>query len=387
MQTLYMAAIFVITAIFGALNFYIGLRGWQAFSGWLPPNAGYIYWPVFFLAAFSYPLGRFGSGFFSGSLGAKLQIFGSYWLGLMYYLIIILVVIDLIRVLDKFFGFVPQAVKTPELLGLAVVVLVAGILIYGTWNAHNPQVVTYDLEINKPAGAIEEMKVVMVSDIHLGTIVHNSRLSSMVDTVNSLEPDLVLLPGDIIDENINPFIEQKMAATFLRLAPRFGTYAVLGNHEYIGGHVEATIQHLREANIILLRDQKVLIEDSFYIVGRDEQMRRQFNQDSRLDMAALLEDVDQAKPIIVMSHQPVDLDEAEAQGADLQVSGHTHLGQLSPNQLVTRKLFEIDYGYLKKDTLQVIVSSGFGTWGPPIRIGNTPEIVQINIKFNERAEA
>ncbi|NLB18457.1 MAG: metallophosphoesterase [Syntrophomonadaceae bacterium] len=381
MQKLYLAVTFIIVAIFGALNFYIGLRGWQAFNSWLPPNAALIYWPVFSLVAFSYPLGRFGSELFPGTLGVKLQILGSYWLGLMYYLIIILVIIDLIRFLDKFFGFVPQAVKTPELLGLAVVVLVVGILIYGSWNAHNPQIVTYDLEINKSAGIIEDMKVVMVSDIHLGTIVHNSRLSSMVDTVNSLEPDLVLLPGDIIDENINLFIEQKMSATLLRLAPRFGTYAVLGNHEYIGGHVETTIKHLQEANIIVLRDDKVHIADSFYIVGRDEQMRRQFDQVSRLNMASLLEDVDQTKPIIIMSHQPVDLAEAEAQGADLQVSGHTHLGQLFPNQLITRKLFEIDHGYLEKDTLQVIVSSGFGTWGPPIRIGNTPEIVLNDIKF------
>ncbi|HOV43194.1 MAG TPA: metallophosphoesterase, partial [Syntrophothermus lipocalidus] len=91
--------------------------------------------------------------------------------------------------------------------------------------------------------------------------------------------------------------------------------------------------------------------------------------------------IDRSRPIILMDHQPIDLDEALNEGVDLQLSGHTHLGQLFPNRFVTRRVYEVDWGYLRKDNLQVIVSCGFGTWGPPIRVGNHPEIVVINVRF------
>ncbi len=96
-----------------------------------------------------------------------------------------------------------------------------------------------------------------------------------------------------------------------------------------------------------------------------------------------MEGVDTSNPVLLLDHQPQNLDEAEKLGIDLQLSGHTHKGQFFPNNLITNRIFENDWGYLHKESLQVIVSSGFGTWGPPIRIGNKPEIVEILIRFSK----
>lgn len=123
------------------------------------------------------------------------------------------------------------------------------------------------------------------------------------------------------------------------------------------------------------------MDDSFYIIGRDDLSGKRHNGHPRKPLGELLESLDRSLPLIVMDHQPARLEEAEAAGIDLQVSGHTHRGQMFPNHLVTRRTWELDWGYLRKGATQIIVSLGFGTWGPPVRIGNTPEVVSIRVRF------
>ncbi|NLW43586.1 MAG: metallophosphoesterase [Syntrophomonadaceae bacterium] len=381
MKSSYLFAILIFALVFGSLNFYIGWHLWVILRAWVPSSLGWVYWAIFWLVALSYIIGRAGSTVLPGRLGTHLTVLGSYWLACMYYLVIILLLVDLIGFLDHRLGFLPEPLTNPHLAAAGVTLLTLGILVYGSWNAHHPRITEYSLEIPKKAGELSELRIVAASDVHLGPIVHNGRLRKMVEMVNSLEPDLVLLPGDIIDENIRPFLEQKMSETLRLLSPKYGTYAVLGNHEYMGGHVDETIRHLEEAGVKVLRDRWVLVADSFYVVGRDEVMSRYAGRRPRTPLSQILAGVDHTKPIIMIDHQPIDLDEADRVGIDLQVSGHTHLGQLFPNQLVTDRLFENDYGYSKKENLQVIVSCGYGTWGPPIRIGNTPEILYIKVKF------
>ena len=125
----------------------------------------------------------------------------------------------------------------------------------------------------------------------------------------------------------------------------------------------------------------VRVEDSFYLVGRDERSNHSFSDTGRRKLTDLLTGVDKSDPVILLDHQPLDLAEAAESGVDLQLSGHTHQGQFFPINLITERLFETDRGYLSKGSLQVIVSNGFGTWGPPIRIGNKPEIVAISLRF------
>jgi len=374
----------VFIAIFGAVNYYIGLRGWQAFGRLIPGGYGKIYWFLFFLLAFSYLVGRLGEKYLPAAVCDGFTIAGSYWLAAINYLFFILITVDLIRLADRWLVFLPEGLKQrPAAAGLAVILLVAGIVIYGAWNSRNPQLRHYDVDIAKPAGSLSQLHVVMVSDIHLGKIVNNGRLMTLVNKINSQNPDLVLLPGDIIDENIGPFVEQKMPDVLRMLKPQYGTFAVFGNHEYIGGHAEEAFHHLQEARITVLRDDYQKVDGSFYIVGRDDSAGGRYNGKRRRELSVVMEGVDRSLPVILMDHQPSHLEEGQEQGVDLQLSGHTHHGQLFPYNLITQRIFEQDWGYLRKGDSQIIVSCGFGTWGPPIRIGSTPEIVDITIHFQQ----
>lgn len=374
-------------SLYGAINFYIGLRGWQAFGRLFPPGYGVVYWLLFSLLAVSFIIGRFADKYLPAAVGDFLTIIGSYWLAAMDVLFFILVFIDLIRLVDRRFTFIPALFKHRlEVAGLAVLLLATVIIIYGVWNSRNPRLVHYDLTVPKSAGSISELHVVMVSDIHLGRIVHNGRLLSLVQNVNGLNPDLVLLPGDIIDENIGPFVEQKMPDSLRGLNSKYGSFAVFGNHEYIGGHTEEVFRHLQESGVTVLRDSFQKVAGSFYIVGRDERSRVFYGGKRRQALSEIMDGIDRSLPVILMNHQPVDLEGAREQGVDLQLSGHTHKGQLFPFNLLTKKMFETDWGYLRKGDFQLIVSCGFGTWGPPIRIGNVPEIVDIVIHFTNQLE-
>ena len=365
------------------INYYIGLRGRQAFNS-VPYFNTLLYWIVFWALALSYFVARLTSSFLPEIIINKLNLIGSYWLAAMMYFIMILIVIDIIRLIDRFTGFIPVVVKqnkwTLPVIGITAFLVVIGILIYGTWNAKNPRVNYYSLSIPKPAGSLEKLHVVMVSDTHLGEIVDNSRLINMVNIINKLQPDIVLLGGDEFDDNIGPFMKQKMSETLLMLKSRLGIYAILGNHDYFGD-IDNTVMHLKEAGIQVLRDNYIKINDSFYIVGRDDSSVARMIGKPRAALSDIMNNIDKSLPVILLDHQPTALKEAQEQGADLLLSGHTHRGQLFPSQFITERIYEVDFGYLKKGDMQVIVSSGFGTWGPPIRTGNTPEIVDITINF------
>ncbi|MCR4440855.1 MAG: metallophosphoesterase [Peptococcaceae bacterium] len=375
--------------VYALINYYIGLRGWQYLARFIPGLGQATYWLLFGLLALSYVIARLGSGVLPHAARYLLTLAGSYWLAAMFYLLQIIFILDLLRFLNGWLHFVPagwqENPRFAPAVGVFVLAFTFAVLVYGTWNARHPRLQHYELNIAKQAGGLEELRAVMVSDIHLGEIIHNSRLSKMVETVNSLQPDIILLPGDIIDEDVGPFIQQDMSSTFQKLRSKYGIFAVPGNHEYIGRHIEAAVHNLQQAGITVLRDECVKVADSFYIVGRDEVSRAHFASGSKpKELAEIMEGVDRRLPVILLNHQPRQLDEAAAQGVDLQLSGHTHRGQLFPNGFITRRIYETDWGYLRKGNLQLIVSSGFGTWGPPIRTGNRPEIVEIVIKFSPR---
>lgn len=382
MKTNFVVFLTIVFTLYGAINYYIGLRGWQAFGKFIPPAYTWLYWIVFVFLVLAYLAGRLAGKYLPDAMACGLTVTGAYWLAAMNYFFWSLVVIDLAGLVNRRWGFLPESVKqSPGAVGLGVVLLVAGIVIFGAWNSRNPQILHYDLTIEKRAGELSQLHAVMVSDIHLGVIVHNGRLGKLIDIINELDPDLVLLPGDVIDENISPFVEQKMGDSLSRLKPRYGTFAVFGNHEYIGGHSQEALTRLSNAGVTVLRDQYQEVAGSFYVAGRDDPLGERFSGSPRMELQTLLQGVDMSLPVILLDHQPSHLDEARYAGVDLQLSGHTHLGQLFPYNFITRKIFEVDWGYLRKGNLQVVVSCGFGTWGPPIRVGNRPEIVDIIINF------
>lgn len=378
-------AVILFFSIYGAANYYIGLRGWQGLGNYIPFINSKIYWVIFFIIATSYIVAMLLPSFIPARLADVFHIIGGYWMVVMLYMILLLPIIDIVRLLNRRFSFLPDSIanheKTSFIVAVAVLVLMTAILAYGTWNARSIKIIQYDLDIKKNVNKFESLKVIIVSDVHLGNIMNNDRLSKMIDRINTLEPDVVLLAGDIIDNKLAPFIEQDMHSNFLRLKSKYGVYACLGNHESITGQIDEVVEEYTKAGIKVLRDNILLVEDSFYIVGREDFSSERITRVKRKALSDVLVNIDKSKPIILMDHQPKDLNEPEAEGVDIQVSGHTHRGQVGPANIITSRLFEIDYGYLKKGNMHAIVSSGFGTWGPPVRIGSRSEIVQINLSF------
>lgn len=363
------------------LNYYVGSRLWQYIFSHLAPGWGKVFWPALALVALSPLAARVKALPLPTQARDFLAFGGDYWLAALYYFFLVWLATDVGRFAARKLGLLAAGAAKPLTVGLAVAAVVGAVVLYGAWNARNPQVATYEVTIAKPAGKLEELHIVMVSDIHLGPIVNYQRLEGLVAMIGARRPDIVLLAGDVIDENVSYFVERKMAAPFLRLTPRYGVWAVYGNHEYLSGKIDEVAARLSEAGIRVLRDEYAKVDDAFYLVGRDDRRRAQFGDRGRKPLAEVMAGVDRRLPVILMDHQPFGLDEATGQGVDLQLSGHTHVGQMWPNSFVTDRIFEDDWGYLRKGAFQVIVSSGFGTWGPPIRVGNTPEIVDITVKF------
>jgi uncharacterized protein len=372
----------VFFTLYAILNSYIFLRGWQA----VPAPYHLVYTVAFAFFALAFIAGRLFERIKLSHFSSVLVWVGSYWLAAMAYLYIALVTVDLARLVNHVIPFFPAAVTDHPQEARAVTGIVIGagvliVLVLGHWNARRARVKPLQIAIGKNGRQRKTLNIVVASDIHLGTIIGKKRLDKIVATINALDPDLVLLPGDVVDEDIGPVIKQNLGETLRQIRSRYGVIAITGNHEYIGG-AEPAVGYLAEHGIVVLRDQTMTIADSLVIVGREDLSRRGFAGEQRKSLREIMEGVDHTLPIILMDHQPFNLQEAVDQGVDLQLSGHTHHGQLWPFQFITKRMYEVSWGYKKKGNTHFYVSCGVGTWGPPVRIGNTPEIIQITFSLN-----
>jgi uncharacterized protein len=372
-------------SIYGLVNFYIFLRGWQA----IPKDflIRTIYVAVFLFFSLSFIAGRIFERI-NICAGSSMFVWtGSFWLGMMAYLFFCILLADILRASNYFFNFFPEVIannyEKSKLLSAFFVILLSIIVVAaGYINARIPKINKLELIIHKPAINIKSLHIAMASDIHLGTIISNSRLEKLVSTINDLKPDIILLAGDIVDEDIAPVIKNNLGELLIQLKSKYGTYAVTGNHEYIGGVKEA-VDYLTAHKITILSDKAIKIGGSFYIAGREDRSKNQFNGKKRKSIPDILSGIDRKFPVILMDHQPFALDEASNAGVDLQLSGHTHHGQLWPFNFITSKVFELSYGYTQKGSTHFYVSSGFGTWGPPVRTSARPEIADITLHFGK----
>ncbi|MFH5181652.1 metallophosphoesterase [Paenibacillus sp. TAB 01] len=364
-----------ILLLFVLINLYIGGHGAYLLSHYAVPISPVVYWILFAILVFSYLIGR--SRWLRGPVGRLLKVIGSYYFAVMEFLVLLLPLADLTAWICSLAG-VPTNVFLPW-IGWSTALVLLILLLRGSWNAWMPIVRTYELNIEKKAGALKELRVLVASDIHLGNIVGKKHLNKLVRQVNELKPDLILLPGDVLDDSIEPFLRNRMAEVVQHLKAPLGTFAVLGNHEYYGGHIEEYVKQMAAIGIRVLRDELVLVNDAFYVAGRKDKTAE--SAGGRLPSAELLAAADLSRPVLMLNHQPYQFDQSAAAGADVLLCGHTHRGQFAPNHLITRRLFELDWGYMRKDRMHVVVSSGFGTWGPPIRLASRSEIVQLRVRF------
>lgn len=351
-------------------NTYIFVRGLQAF-GPIPLVAKWIfslsYWTGALLLFVTFALRD--SKQIPFSLGHTLFQIGAGWLVFTFYMVIFLACADLIKVFNNSFkyGFVTS------------IILTFCLLIYGYIRYQHPDKQVINIVVNKQLATINKLKIVAISDWHLGLGMTKKKLQKDVDFINAQNPDIILIGGDLIDNSITPVIDQEMEKELNRLYATMGIYMVPGNHEYISG-IENCMDFLHKTPIKLLKDAVETLPCGIQLIGRDDK-----SNDNRLPVNELTKLVSKSLPVILIDHQPYELDKVEATGAvDLQFSGHTHNGQIFPLSLLTGYLFDISYGYKKRGNTNFYVSSGLSLWGPPFRIGTRSEMVVFECSFAEK---
>lgn len=357
------AGIVIAILLYSSISAYLG---WNL-KKWLESihlfRWSIVYWVVFFLIAFSFIIGRMHHLFSSFS------IIGNYWMFFFEYGLIICIITNLLVT------FTP--LKNIAVIGSVAIGLLIVLFAIGTYNAYSPVVRNLEISIDKSG---EPLRFVVASDFHLGVLSHKKHLQKFVDLSNEANPDAVLLVGDLVDDDPVWFVEDGMNEVMKQLRATYGVYGVLGNHEYYGGKIPLLVEEMNDSNVQILMDETILVGNRFYLTGQEDVTNKK-----RLPILELKPENGQV-PWIVMNHTPNDLELPSQAKVDLHLSGHTHLGQLWPNNFITDKIFELDYGHMKKADMHALISSGFGFWGPPTRIGSRSELWVVDIKFTGEKE-
>lgn len=370
----------IVILIYLSSNFYLFVRGLQVFS--LNPTMKRTFIVGFWTLVPMFILGSVLERTFSSAFSEWVYRIGAFWLAFMLYFTIAAVLIDLVRIANYFFHFLPTFSAIMKLrLGLIVVSLVSVIVIAGHINALWINVKVIPLTIHKKVSGASEIKIMLASDIHLGALIGERREMRLLEIIREQKPDVVLLAGDLVDGEIAPVLRKNLGRHIQEISTPFGVYAISGNHEYIGG-IDKTLPYLKSINIRMLLDEVITLPNGIQLVGRND-ISSGNGTNARKSLAELTSGLDFSNPVIVLNHQPYNLQEAVDAKVDLHLSGHTHNGQLWPFNYLIKSIFELSWGYLKKTDTHFYVSSGYGSWGPPVRTGNRPEVVVFKLKFDE----
>ncbi len=371
----------IVLAVYSLGNIYIFLKGYNILP---PPREHKLLFTILFVVlSLTFVAAKILESRHSSVFTDILNIIGGFWMAFMLYSILFLLLSDLIALSLK----IPGILNSNNIMvyrkwaflsasGISVILIVSGFI-----NALHPAVTKYDISVNKKADEIKTLRIAAVSDIHLGSIIRKRSIKILSEILEDMHPDVVFLLGDIVDGELGPVLRGDLLEYFTGPHTKDGLYAITGNHEFIGGG-DRTIPYIESKGIRVLKDEMVLLPGGIQLIGRLDRDARRFYGKERMPLKELMKDIDHSLPIIVLDHQPFNLEESEEQGVDLQLSGHTHNGQMWPLTYITRKIYEVSYGYLKKGNTQYIVSSGFGLWGPRVRLGSKSEVLLINVTFN-----
>ncbi len=248
--------------------------------------------------------------------------------------------------------------------------------IYGYFN-NNIQITRYNIETEKEANT----KIIFLSDLHIGNKgINEKQIKDIVSIINKENPDLLIFGGDTIEKE-DTFLKTKNITRIIQHIKTKNIYGVLGNHEYYFDNNPQSMRDLMEKNykIDILEDEFVKFNDDLIIIGRLDYFSKYFGVE-RKSLDKILENVDKNNFIIVVDHNPINFEESIENNIDLQLSGHTHGGQFFPFTIANRLFYKRLYGFFKEKNSRLIISSGVGTSGIPLRIMTKKELVIINIK-------
>ena len=371
----------IVLTVYFLTNLYLYIKGHRALAG--TGHSTTIYTIIFLAIASAFIAGKVLEYSHTSVFADILNLIGGFWMAFMLYGFLIWLTADILLLVQSPFHLIPHAM-IPKLrlwlfagiTGTTIILIVAGFI-----TAVSPIVKRYDIKIDKSfSNGSDTMRIVAVSDIHLGSIIRKRSMRQLSGMISNEKPDLVLLLGDIIDGSIGPVLRDDLLSYLTFPDLPYGKYAITGNHEYMGD-LKKSVPYIEGKGIRVLKDEVVKLANGVQIVGRLDRTAMQgfVSGKGRASLDSLLAMTDTSSPVILLDHQPYGLAELANTGVDLQLSGHTHNGQIWPISAITRRMYELSYGHARFGKAHVIVSSGFGIWGPRMRIGTRPEIVVINL--------
>lgn len=337
---------------------------------------------IFILLVISFPAARVLARYDFNLFSYHLTLISSIWMGLSLYFFLLALGSDLVLAALKIFPFRPrlsagQSLRYRRVLVACISAAVFMIGGYALGEARNFRVTRLEIPLPGLAPEMDGFSIVQVTDIHYGMLMENGKLSKIVDRINDLKADIVVITGDLIDEGVSHM--EEMATPLARLKSREGVFAVTGNHEYYAG-VDRAVAIMKKAGIKVLRNEKALLPGGLQLLGVDDPTGSRRVGNPLPDFDRLLLQLDSKKPAILLYHQPIQFEKAASSGIDLQLSGHTHGGQLYPVIFISRMIYPRTPGLHRIGESHLYVSRGAGTWGPPMRLGSPPELVYIRLR-------
>lgn len=343
-----------------------GLQWWA--SGWLTDkSARYLMISLF---VFSNALLIFGISRLT-SVGLKVSMT---WLTVMWFIILSMVAVGIInmvlmKVAPHLFNSSSYQTYGERIL---LPIVFFGMALMGIYNAYTPTVRHITIAANQPM--TKPIRLAMVSDLHLGWLVGNGQINRLTEIIKNEQVELLLMPGDILDDNTDYYqsLNMQPAMQTLVQAVPMGVYASLGNHDMYGSEAEIR-QVLLDAGVNVLSDDTVSVNNQLWLIGRLDNHARHRKATAEL-MPKTLD-----KPVILLDHEPTDIEQNVQLPIDLQLSGHTHNGQVFPANVIVKFLNRLAYGHERINNTDVIVSSGYGFWGVPFRLGSQSEVWVIEV--------
>jgi uncharacterized protein len=356
------------------LIIYAGFRIWKL----IPQRHFKIFFIIFYVfLVLAFPIAETLSHASGMDWADFIMVTGYFSLPLLLYLVLFVTLLDLAIGFSRMIGILStEAVKSQRFrqarlfLGLAVPVAV---VVIGAVQNNYPQIREYSIEIPRKSSNIRRLKIAFASDFHFRETTNRHLMERFVEKVNAANPDIVLIGGDVLEGDRQGEKLGEFETQFRRLKPKYGVYGVPGNHDL---HRANAMTFFNQAGIRLLKDTVEEIDNAFYLVGRNDG-----RSGVRKSIDELLGDCDKSLPVIVLEHRPTDLDNVSRSGADILLSGHTHNGQLFPVNFITKRFYELSWGYKLKKGTHVFVTSGIQVWGPPVRTAGNSEILIVNVSL------
>lgn len=363
----------IFLTIYGGTHLYIYVRliqplklsrGWNVFV-----KISYIF------LLLSFPLIHFIARTLSGPLIRTINYGSSVWMGVVLYLFLFIFLFDVVTVFSRLFAApISLAPQTKALLIASMTILITG---YGLFEAGSIGITRLPVAIANLPKNLAGFKIVQISDVHMGLTINGGFLDKIAQMTNALDPDLIVITGDLLDEQA--FHIEAIVEPLKKLKSRHGIFAVTGNHEYLAG-IHRAVSFIEKAGITLLRNRWTTVAGGLQLLGRDDPAGKYFTGVNRPPLTEIMKGLNPNQPIIFLNHTPdTTLEELEKHGIQLQFSGHTHQGQLWPFNYIVKLFFKTYYGLFKNDQATIYVSRGIGTWGPPMRVLAPPEITLITL--------